>query len=85
MVANIGLPRPGHPNRGWHLWLVSTIMVIVAGIFVGVRLVARYLRGGLQADDWTILVALVRNRLRLGIVASVLAKLTRICRSFLSS
>ncbi|WEW58170.1 hypothetical protein PRK78_003638 [Emydomyces testavorans] len=58
-MVNIGLPTPDHPNRGWHVWVVGTVMVIVAAIFVAVRLAVRYLKGGIQMDDWTILAALI--------------------------
>ena len=59
MVANIGLPEGAEENRGWQLWIVSTVMVIVAGLFVIIRLVARYFRNGIQVDDWMILAAAV--------------------------
>ena len=60
MVANIGLPADGEDNRGWQLWIVSTVMVIVSGLFVLIRLAARHFRNGIQVDDWTILAAAVR-------------------------
>lgn len=59
MVANIGLPEDGEANRGWQLWIVSTVMVIFAGFFVAARLFARYFRNGIQVDDWLIFGALV--------------------------
>ncbi|EGD85577.2 uncharacterized protein TERG_01848 [Trichophyton rubrum CBS 118892] len=47
------------PSRGFQLWVTDVVVVIVAGVFVAIRLVSRYLRSGIQVDDWTILAALV--------------------------
>ncbi|EFW21820.1 conserved hypothetical protein [Coccidioides posadasii str. Silveira] len=57
-MVNIGLSTPDHPNRGLQLWLVGVVMVLVAAIFVIVRLAARYVRSGIQMDDWTIFASL---------------------------
>ncbi|EFR02389.1 integral membrane protein [Nannizzia gypsea CBS 118893] len=46
-------------GRGYVLYIVGTLMVTLAGVFVLLRLVGRYLRDGIKADDWTILGALV--------------------------
>ncbi|KLJ11087.1 hypothetical protein EMPG_13607 [Blastomyces silverae] len=60
-MSHLGMSTPGHPNRGWDLWIVSTTMVIVAGLFVCARLVGRYIRGGFQIDDYMITAALISS------------------------
>ncbi len=59
MAPNVGLGTQGPEQRGWALYLWSIIMVIIAGLFVAVRLSATALRKRLGSDDWTILAALV--------------------------
>ncbi|EEH23269.2 hypothetical protein PABG_05480 [Paracoccidioides brasiliensis Pb03] len=49
----------GLPSRGWDLWIVSTVMVVVAGVFVVARLAGRYVKGEFRIDDYTIFAALV--------------------------
>lgn len=46
-------------GKGYVLFVVGTLMVTFSGVFVILRLVGRYLRDGIRADDWTILAALV--------------------------
>lgn len=46
-------------GKGYVLFVVGTLTVTISGIFVLLRLVGRYLRDGIRADDWTILAALV--------------------------
>ncbi|KAI1912452.1 hypothetical protein LOZ39_005725 [Ophidiomyces ophidiicola] len=58
-MVNIGFPTPDNPNRGWHVWIIGTVMVLIASVFVIVRLAARYFRSLIQMDDWTILAALI--------------------------
>ncbi|PGG96560.1 hypothetical protein AJ79_09540 [Helicocarpus griseus UAMH5409] len=63
-MSSIGKSTPGHPSRGWDLWIVSTVMVIVAGLFVSARLIGRHMSGGFQGfkiDDYTILAALANS------------------------
>lgn len=59
MSYEIGLATPDTPNRGFPLWLCSVLMVILAGIFVLLRLAIRFHRGRLGWDDWTILTSLI--------------------------
>lgn len=59
-MVDLGRPTADVPSRGYQLWLTDVVVVIVAGVFVVIRLVSRYLRSGIQVDDWTILAALVR-------------------------
>ncbi|EQL32338.1 hypothetical protein BDFG_05471 [Blastomyces dermatitidis ATCC 26199] len=61
MMSRLGMSTPGHPHRGWDLWIVSTTMVIVAGLFVCARLIGRYIRGGFQIDDYMIIAALINS------------------------
>ncbi|DAA77534.1 TPA_exp: Uncharacterized protein A8136_6080 [Trichophyton benhamiae CBS 112371] len=58
-MVDLGRPTADVPSRGYQLWVTDVVVVIVAGIFVAIRLVSRYLRSGIQVDDWTILAALV--------------------------
>ncbi|OAX81977.1 hypothetical protein ACJ72_03680 [Emergomyces africanus] len=60
-MSSFGKSTPGHPSRGWDLWIVSTAMVIVAGLFVCARLLGRYMSGGFQIDDYTIFAALINS------------------------
>ncbi|OJD13330.1 hypothetical protein AJ78_06208 [Emergomyces pasteurianus Ep9510] len=60
-MSSIGKSTPGHPNRGWDLWIVSTTMVIAASLFVCARLLGRYMSGGIQIDDYTIFAALINS------------------------
>ncbi|KAF3897878.1 hypothetical protein GY631_1381 [Trichophyton interdigitale] len=46
-------------GKGHVLFVVGTLMVTISGLFVFLRLVGRYLRDGIKADDWTILASLV--------------------------
>ncbi|KAM5488457.1 hypothetical protein McanMca71_001807 [Microsporum canis] len=58
-MVDLGRPTADVPSRGYQLWLTDVVVVIVAGVFVVIRLVSRYLRSGIQVDDWTILAALL--------------------------
>ncbi|EFE34606.1 uncharacterized protein ARB_06369 [Trichophyton benhamiae CBS 112371] len=60
-MVDLGRPTADVPSRGYQLWVTDVVVVIVAGIFVAIRLVSRYLRSGIQVDDWTILAALVTD------------------------
>ncbi|KAK2834974.1 hypothetical protein FQN49_006730 [Arthroderma sp. PD_2] len=58
-MGGVGLPTADTPNRGFLLYIVGTCMIIISGLFVLLRFVGRYLRGGFRIDDWTILGSLV--------------------------
>ncbi|EFE37927.1 hypothetical protein TRV_07417 [Trichophyton verrucosum HKI 0517] len=60
-MVDLGRPTADVPSRGYQLWVTDVVVVIVAGVFVAIRLVSRYLRSGIQVDDWTILAALVTD------------------------
>ena len=61
MAPSVGLGTEGPVQRGWDLWIVSVVMVSVAGLFVIARFIERIRRRGLGIDDWMILAALVRT------------------------
>ncbi|KAK2841616.1 hypothetical protein FQN49_006077, partial [Arthroderma sp. PD_2] len=58
-MVELGRPTAEVPSRGYQLWVTDVVVVIVAGLFVVIRLISRYMRSGIQIDDWTILVALI--------------------------
>ncbi|KAF3482206.1 uncharacterized protein GIQ15_04965 [Arthroderma uncinatum] len=58
-MGSVGFPTADVPDRGFVLYIVGTVLVVIAGLSVALRLVGRYLRDGFRADDWTILGALV--------------------------
>lgn len=58
-MVNIGLPSPDHPNKGWKVWIASTVLVIITGLFVIARLIGRTMKGGVKIDDYTIIAAQV--------------------------
>ncbi len=60
--TNIGQGTPHHPDRGWELWIVTVVMVIVSGLVVAGRLFIRLTANTrLGTDDWTIVCALVNT------------------------
>lgn len=59
MTTNIGLPTDGVENKGWKLYITSTVMVIVAGLFTITRFWARYKYQTFGWDDYTVLMSLV--------------------------
>lgn len=64
MVPNIGLGAEGPVQRGWGLWLTSVLAVVIAGLFVGARLIQRLVkRSGLGLDDYMVIAALVSSAL----------------------
>ncbi|KAF2034564.1 hypothetical protein EK21DRAFT_40690, partial [Setomelanomma holmii] len=64
MAPNVGLGTQGPVQRGWGLWLTSVLGVIIAALFVGARLVQRFVkRSGLGMDDYMIIVALISSGL----------------------
>ncbi len=61
MAINDGKGNAAVPDRGFSLWLVSVVMVIVAGLFVISRLAARLTKNKFGYDDYTIVAALVSS------------------------
>lgn len=59
MAPNVGLGSQGPVERGWGLWLTSVLAVVLAGFFVGARIVQRFIKkSGLGIDDYLIIAAL---------------------------
>lgn len=65
MAPNMGFPENGVPNQGWKLYLTSLIMVLSAGVFVIMRVVARFQADKLAADDYAIIASLVSETISL--------------------
>lgn len=64
MAPNVGMGTEGPIQRGWSLWLTSVLAVVVATLFVGARLVQRFVkRSGLGIDDYMIIAALISSGL----------------------
>lgn len=64
MAPNVGLGTEGPVQRGWGLWLTSVLAVVIAALFVGARLVLRFIkRSGLGMDDYMIIAALLSSGL----------------------
>ena len=63
MAINDGSGTAELPDQGFPLYVVSIVMVIVAGLFVIARLAARLTKNDLGWDDYTIIAALVRINL----------------------
>lgn len=55
-----GFPTPELPNQGYRVWLALVIMVISAGLFVGVRITTRVVTRQMGSDDFAILASMVR-------------------------
>ncbi|EFW17844.1 hypothetical protein D8B26_004819 [Coccidioides posadasii str. Silveira] len=53
----LGPPVASDSGRGTQLWVVATVMVVVSGFFVSLRLIGRYFRSMLWVDDWAIVAA----------------------------
>lgn len=58
MSPKVGLGT-GPGTRGWDLWIISVVMVIVAGLFVAARLSQKISRKNIGLDDYLILASLV--------------------------
>ena len=56
-----GFPTPDLPNDGWRVWLALVIMIIISGLVVMIRVATRVSAGQMGADDYAIVVSLVRN------------------------
>ena len=61
MAINDGHGTSALPDRGFTLWIVSVVMVTVAGLFVIARLAARLTKNKFGYDDYTIVAALVSS------------------------
>ena len=64
-MPNLGKGTPELPDRGWPLFIVSVVMVIISGLFVIGRLAFRLSRKAMGMDDYIIVLALV-SRIDLG-------------------
>ena len=65
MAPNVGLGTEGPVERGWPLYILSVVMVILAGLIVAVRVGTTAARKRLGMDDYTIVASLVGlDRLR---------------------
>ncbi len=58
-MANVGKGTPELPDRGWPLFIVSIVMVIISGLFVLGRVAYRLSRKAMGVDDYVIILALV--------------------------
>ncbi|KAF2006796.1 hypothetical protein P154DRAFT_417443, partial [Amniculicola lignicola CBS 123094] len=56
----MGLPSDEEDNQGWKLYLTSLIMILYAGLFVVVRVLARFYTVKWGTGDYALLVSLVR-------------------------
>lgn len=61
MAVNDGSGTDELPDQGFSLYIVSIVMVIVAGLFIIARLAARLTKNELGWDDYTIFAALVAS------------------------
>lgn len=50
-MANVGKGNPSDPDRGWSLYIVSVVMVIFSGLFIGFRIAVRLSKKMIGADD----------------------------------
>lgn len=62
MAPNIGLGDATNPDHGFRLYITALVMVLVAGICVMGRLLARFHIKAFGMDDFAICVSLVRVR-----------------------
>jgi len=58
MSPKVGLGT-GEGTRGWDLWIISVVMVIVAGLLVAARLTQKISKRHMGLDDYLILASLV--------------------------
>ncbi|KAF2737759.1 hypothetical protein EJ04DRAFT_86507 [Polyplosphaeria fusca] len=63
MAPNVGLGTEGPDQRGWTLWIVSVVGVVLSAVFVGARILQRIVVTGLGMDDYVIIAALVASGL----------------------
>jgi hypothetical protein len=60
-MIEYGQPEPGLPDRGYVLYITALVMVLVAAVFVFLRLASRFWTAKMGVDDITIIMALVGN------------------------
>jgi sensor histidine kinase regulating citrate/malate metabolism len=60
-MVNVGKGTDMVPDRGWSLYIVSVVMVIVSGLFVMVRLAIRLSRRMMGMDDYMIILVCPQN------------------------
>lgn len=65
MAPNIGLGNATTPDHGFQLYITALVMVLVAGMCVIGRLIARFHIKAFGIDDFAICMSLVRDRLHL--------------------
>ena len=58
-MANVGKGTPELPDRGWPLYIVSVVLVIISGFFVISRVAFRLSRRAMGTDDYVIIATLV--------------------------
>jgi hypothetical protein len=63
MAPHVGLGTEGPDQRGWDLWIVSVVGVLLATLFVGARLAQRHFKGHFWWDDYMIIAALIASAL----------------------
>ena len=61
IINHAGFPTPELPNHGYKVFLTLVIMVVFSGLFVVARVSTRVATRQMGADDYTIIVALVRH------------------------
>lgn len=55
----LGFPSPGLEDHGWKYYIITLVMIIVAGLTVVARLFTRYFYATLGWDDAVVTVGLV--------------------------
>lgn len=55
----MGFPSPGFEDHGWKYYIITLIMIIIAGLMVVARLFTRYFYGTFGWDDIVVTVGLV--------------------------
>ena len=64
MAPNVGLGTEGSVQRGWTLWIVSVVGVVLSALFVLARILQRVTKTGrLGIDDCMIIASLVASGL----------------------
>lgn len=59
MVPQVGLGTEGPVQRGWSLWIVSVVGVLLAALFVAARLAQRYFYSKFWVDDYMVVASLI--------------------------
>ena len=58
-MPNVGKGTAELPDRGWPLFIISVVLVIISGFFVIGRVAFRLSRKAMGTDDYVILITLV--------------------------